>query len=54
MAVIFDDTIIVYDYGLATYDGDAGAGTMTGAVEETSTMTGDLTETSTMTATITY
>ena len=64
MAVIYDDTIVVYDYGLITFDGDAGAGTMTGAVEETSamtgamsetsSMTGAMTETSTMTATITY
>ena len=54
MAVIYDDTIVVYDYGLITFDGDAGAGTMTGAVAETSSMTGAMTETSTMTATITY
>ncbi len=64
MAVIYDDTIVVYDYGLTTFDGDAGAGTMTGLSAETATMTGTFTEestavgvteeTSTMTATITY
>ena len=64
MAVIYDDPTVAYDTALVTYDGDAGAGTMTGAVEETSamtgamsetsSMTGAMTETSTMTATITY
>lgn len=54
MAVIYDDPTVAYDTALVTYDGDTGAGTMTGAVAETSTMTGAVTETSTMTATITY
>lgn len=28
MAVSYDDTTIPYDYGLLTYNGDAGVGTM--------------------------
>ncbi len=54
MAVIYDDPTVAYDTALVTYDGDTGAGTMTGAIAKTSTMTGAMTETSTMTATITY
>ena len=64
MAVIYDDPTVAYDYGLVTYDGDAGAGsmsgefaetsTMAGAMAETSTMAGAMAETSTMTLTITY
>ena len=54
MAVIYDDPTVAYDTALVTYDGDTGAGTMTGAIAETSSMTGAMTETSTMTATITY
>ena len=54
MAVIYDDLITTYDYGLVTYDGDAGAGSMSGEFAETSTMAGAMTETSTMTLTITY
>lgn len=54
MAVTYDDATVAYNTALVTYDGDGGAGTMTGAVAETSSMTGDLTKTSTMTGTITY
>ena len=54
MAVTYDDPTVAYNSGLVTYDGDAGAGTMSGEFAETSTMTGAMTETSTMTATITY
>ncbi len=43
MAVIYDDPTVAYDTALVTYDGDTGAGTMTGAVAETSTMTGTIT-----------
>ena len=43
MAVIYDDPTVAYDTALVTYDGDAGAGTMTGAMTETSTMTATIT-----------
>lgn len=43
MAVIYDDLAVAYDTGLVTYDGDAGAGTMTGAISEAATMTGTIT-----------
>ncbi len=43
MAVSYDDTTIPYDYGLLTYNGDAGAGSTSGAISETSTMTGTIT-----------
>jgi hypothetical protein len=43
MAVIYDDLIVVYDYGLTTYDGDTGAGSISGEFTETSTMTGTIT-----------
>ncbi len=54
MAVTYDDTLTPYDYGLTTFDGDAGAGSVTGAISETATMSGTVETTSTMTATITY
>lgn len=54
MAVIYDDLTITYDYGLVTFDGDAGAGSMSGEFAETSTMSGSMSEGATMTATITY
>jgi hypothetical protein len=43
MAVIYDDLIVTYDYGLVTYDGDQGTGSMSGSMSEGSTMTGTIT-----------
>ena len=30
--IIYDDPIVTYDYGLVTYDGAQGTGTMTGTI----------------------
>lgn len=43
MAVIYDDLIVTYDYGLVTYDGAEGTGNMSGSMSEGATMTGTIT-----------
>jgi len=43
MAVIYDDLTITYDYGLVTFDGDQGAGSMSGSMSEGATMTATIT-----------
>jgi len=43
MAVIYDDPTVAYDSGLVTFNGDTGAGSMSGEFAETSTMTGTIT-----------
>ena len=43
MAVIYDDPTVTYDYGLVTFDGDPGGGSMSGSMSEGATMTGTIT-----------
>jgi len=43
MAVIYDDLTVTYDYGLVTFDGDQGTGSMAGSMAESATMTGTIT-----------